>query len=340
MPHHVSSRKQQGKENAPFARLEIGQTSNAGRKCSDNTGLKLSMITNSIRIKIADASIYDYLAKNPNLIDTGSIWYPITLAKFSEDERNRFISNKYKQQIRGIESYLVYANKFPADKSLDSLKTNALDYSLNNSNSFGQLMEYAKLYPEIENKAKVIAKKKCTSTTWSLNYINYFPNDSAKDSIINIAFIKAKDDYDYEKLLHTFPSDARTGEFEFKIAVLAVTNKRDFSSYDMDRLETRFASHPNILNYFNTLRLMNNIKLEKNNFYNLSYVLSESGKVKINQFVQLIQLINADKRLVKDVYLVLNCDSAYRSEKSDLINFKLGVKTCPGLQFKILFFPP
>jgi hypothetical protein len=296
---------------------------------TESSGLKLSMITNAIRTKVADGTIYDYLTKNPNLLDTGRVWYPITLIKFSENERDRYISSKYKQQITGIESYLVYEKKFPSDTDLDSLKNKALDHSLDEARTIEALMTLAKNYPQTENKAKHIAKEKCLNTIWCIDYVTFFPNDPAKDSIITVAFTNAKFTGDFEKLLSTFPNDKRCAELEFKIAMSEVKRTSGYySTSDRESFETRFASRPNVINYFNTLRLMNNIKLDKSNFNSLSYTLSPSGIAKIEQLAQLIQLINADKKNINDLYLVMNCDSTYASEKSDLINFKMGVNRC------------
>jgi hypothetical protein len=295
---------------------------------NENSGLKLSMITNTIREKIANGTIYDYLAKNPNLADTGKVWYPITLTKYSENDRNRYMSAKYKQQITGIESYLLYEKKFPDDSSLLSIKTKALDYSIKESDSVGQLLHYAKSYPEIEKKAYKIAIQNCNTTNWCLDYVKHFPTDPAKDSIISIAFLKASTSADYENLLKMFPNDSRTAEFEFKIALSSVSAKQNMSSYDIEQFEKQYASRPNIINYFNTLKLANNIKLNKNDFVQLSYSLSASGKHKVNQLIELIKTLNTDRKNIKDVYLILNCDSLYASEKSNLINFKSGVNRC------------
>lgn len=296
---------------------------------NENTGLKLSMITNAVRSKTGEGTVFDFLAKNPNALDTGSVWYPISLMNFSEKERNKYMNSKHKRQISGIESYLVFEKKYPADEDLDSLKNVALNYSLEQSKTIEELMTLSKEYPQTEKKAKFIAKKKCKTTLWCIDYVNYFPGDAAKDSIINVAFTSAQYTSDFEKLLIAFPSDPRASELEFKIALAEVKRTSNYySDSDRENFEKRFVERPNVINYFNTLRLLNNIKLDKTNFYSLSYVLNESGNAKIDQFVQLIKMINAEKKNIKDVYFVLNSDSAYVSEKSDLINFKLGVNRC------------
>lgn len=293
--------------------------------------MSMLMISNDHDEKVRTAGgLFNYLQKNANLSDTSSLWYEISLEKLSNEELEKQLMEKFRYQVREVSDYELYAKRFPKDPTLPEMREKAIKYSIDASHSVKDMMYTADKYPEIKPYALIKAKKKCTNTDWCIEYVDYFPNDPAKDSIIEVAFREAETKNDYNDLLKAFPNHPKAAGLDFKIANEEYKRVISgyFNKYDEERMQRDYATRPDILNYFNTMRMMGNISMDEGSFVSKSYILTQKGMSTIDQFMQLVKLMNQKTKVVNDIYLVVESNYSFNLATEDLINFRLSANRC------------
>jgi len=217
--------------------------------------LKMQMVLNDIRGMNPTGTLASYLQNRG--VDTLPIWRTVHFTHFTNAGRDAYIANYYGRQVQALETFDQFKNKFPGFGGLDSIKERSIQYTLEHTHSIKKLFDYTTFYPEIKPRVAKAAKSKCYYTTACLEYLSYFPDDPAKDSILNIAFERCGDDAgNMEALLFAYPFDKRCNGFDYKLAYATAAQKRSgryFSPWDKEAFDNRCARIPSILPFYKSL---------------------------------------------------------------------------------------
>lgn len=299
--------------------------------------LKLQMITYNIRNTNPTGTLAGYLKTKG--VDTLNIWKTVHLTHFTNEERTAYIRSKYEPQVGAFENFEKFQLKFPDYTYLAQVKENAINYTINNTYSIKKLVDYATFYPEIAGRINKVLKSKCVSTATCIEYLQCFPNDPVKDSILHVAFEKCGNyESNLEALLVAFPTDERCAGFDYKLAAATAAKKRSgtyFSYWDQRDFDARVAKIPQILPVYNTIRKMDSVNLSKSCFLSCGYGLTKNGTKQIDLLVKYVTALNTNYPNITELYFVMDADTNKLSEKAQLVFFKIAINRCINLQ-KIL----
>ena len=295
----------------------------------DENAINFYMLNSEIRELLGEKSIVQFLQTHANLADTNAVFTKISLTRLTEQGAREMQMGKIRTGITTISEYELYLTRFPDDPGLPELKTKALDYSLTHATSVGELTDLAARYPESAEKAQRLAKEKCKTTVWCVDYSKAYPNDNAKDSILNIGFDKAKGEKDYKYLLKYFPTHQRAGKIILSLALEESTKLK--TGKTQTELEEEYADIPSVIVMVNTIRIFNNFQLSENSFIKNSYVLSASGKAELDRVAGIILGVNKENVIVSDLYVGLFNNFNYGGENPK-INFLQSANKCLSIR--------
>lgn len=284
-------------------------------KTDENGVLPLQMITAEVEARFKGGNLYQYLASHPNVPDTSEIWYSLALLKISEADAYTMQREKLKRQVSDLGDYDKYRERFPDDTALARLKNKAIDYSVRNASSVKAILEIRDQYPEAAPLISRTARKKCTEPTWCVDYVMAFPDDPAKDSILDVAFAKADSKDEYYYLVKNVPSHREAGHMVFLLAseVYSESLSEDSEKKYTTRYETKYEDVPAVMTMVNTIRLFENAELNENAFLKNSYLLSQQGRDDLDRLVQLALSNNKDSRAIQDLYVMVAMNDDYNA---------------------------
>jgi hypothetical protein len=288
-------------------------------KAEDEDAINFFMLTGDVSEEIGDKSLAQFIISHPKLSDTSHFYSKLTLTRLSEQGAKEMQMAKVKGGVQDISDYETYAGRFPDDPGLAELRTKALDYSITHARSVPELFSLSGRYPEASDKARAFAKKGCNSTEWCVDYLTTYPDETAKDSILNVAFDRAKEGKDYKYLLQSFPTHSRAGKVILSLA-LEETQKLK-SEKSQAEFEEEYVKIPSVIVMVNTIRIFNNFQLDEHSFVTNSYVLSAKGKSELDKVASIITNVNKDNIIIGDLYVMLegNYDYGLEKEKSNFL---------------------
>lgn len=291
----------------------------------DEDAINFFMLRDNIMDLMGDKSLAQFITSNSHLSDTSHFYTKVSLSRLSEEGANEMQMRKIRTSVQSIYDYETYSAKFPADPALPELKKSALTYSLNHASSVGELVRLSNSYPESANDARRIAKEGCKRTEWCVDYINAFPTDNAKDSILNIAFDRADGEKDYKYLLKYFPAHQRSGKIILSLALEETENLKNDKS--QSEFEKEYEEIPAVIVMVNTIRIFNNFQLDDQSFITNSYLLSAKGKAELDKVASIIANVNKDNLVIGDLYVMLESNYDYGPEK-EKSNFLQSANKC------------
>lgn len=284
-------------------------------KADENGMQPLQMITAEVEARFKGGNLYQYLASHPNVPDTSAIWYELPLLKITEAEAYAMQRERLKKQVSDLDDYDKYRVRFPDDTALVRLKDKAIDYSVRNASSVKAILEIRDQYPEAAALISRTARKKCTEPTWCVDYVMAFPNDPAKDSILDVAFAKADSKDEYYYLVKNVPAHREAGHMVFRLAseVYSESLSEDSEKKYSSRYEEKYGDVPAVMTMVNTIRLFENAELGENAFLKNSYMLSPQGREDLDRLLQLALSGNKDTRSIRDLYVLVAMSDDYNA---------------------------
>ncbi len=294
-----------------FMFFKIGKT--------DENGVQpLQMITAEVEARFKGGNLYQYLSSHPNVPDSSEIWYTLGLVKLTEAEAYAMQREKLKRQVSDLGDYDKYSERFPDDTALVRLKDKAINYSVRNASSVKEILEIRDRFPEASALIAHTARKKCSDPEWCVDYVMAFPDDPAKDSILDVAFANADSKDEYYYLVKNVPSHREAGHMVFLLAseVYSESLSDDPEKKYTSRYETKYGDVPAVMTMVNTIRLFENAELNENAFLKNSYMLSQQGREDLDRLVQLALSNNKDSRAIQDLYVLVAMNDDYNANAS------------------------
>lgn len=289
-----------------------------GKMTEDNM-LPFDMITSEVEARFKGGNLYQYLASHPNVPDTSRIWMTIALGKLTEQEAYAMQRERLKKQVSDLGDYDTYATKFPGDTALPRLKNKAIDYSVRSASSVEEILSIREKYPEASALIAKTARKKCTEPIWCVDYVMAFPNDPAKDSILQVAFSKADSKKEYYHLIKNVPAHPEAGRMVFLLASEVYKDMQEGD--DTKRYEEKYADAPAVMTLVNTMRLFDSAEMNESAFLKNSHQLTAQGREDLDRFIQLANSMNKDTRTVNDLYVLVAMSDDFQgnSAKSNFL---------------------
>lgn len=282
-------------------------------------GMTMLMLTSGVAPELNEKSLTQYLAAHPSAPDTSLVWYNIPLRRLTEDQAIEMQQKKLSASVYSIDDYETYASRFPTAPGLVEMKKKTMAYSIENASSMEYLTNLSRKYPEAADQIKAGAKKHCKNTGWCIDYLKSYPNDPAKDSVLNLAFDRADSHDDYVKLLENYPAHAKAGRITLSMALEESRNLKD--DKDQERLEQKYAQLPSVIQLVNTIRIFNNFQLGETSFQKNSYLLTQKGKDDLDKVASIITGLNKNTQMISDVYVSVSTSYDYGlgSEKANFL---------------------
>lgn len=276
-------------------------------KAGENGVQPLHMITAEVEARFKGGNLFQYLSSHPNVPDSSEIWYTLDLVKLTEAEAYAMQRERLKKQVSGLDDYDKYSERFPDDTALVRLKDKAIDYSVRNASSVKEILEIRDRFPEASALIARTARKKCSDPEWCVDYVLAFPNDPAKDSILDVAFANADSKSEYYYLVKNVPAHREAGHMMFLLASEVYTESLsdDPEKKYSTRYEEKYADVPAVMTLVNTIRLFENAELNENAFLKNSYQLSAQGREDLDRMVQLAISNNKDSRAIQELYVMV-----------------------------------
>jgi hypothetical protein len=296
----------------------------------DEDAINFFMLRDNIMDLMGDKSLAQFISSNAHLSDTSHFYTKVALSRLTQEGANEMQMRKIRGSVQSIYDYETYFKKFPGDPNLPAIKASALTYSLNHASSVGELVRLSTSYPESANDARRIAKAGCKKTEWCVDYINAFPADNAKDSILNVAFDNASGERDYKYLLKYFPTHQRSGKIILALA-LEETDNLNKNDKTQSKFEEEYSEIPKVIVMVNTIRIFNNFQLDDQSFITNSYVLSGKGKAELDKVASIIANVNKDNLVIGDLYVMLQSNYEYGPEK-EKSNFLQSANKCLSIR--------
>jgi hypothetical protein len=296
----------------------------------DEDAINFFMLRDNIMELMGDKSLAQFISSNAHLSDTSHFYKKVALSRLTQEGANEMQMRKIRASVQSIYDYETYFKKFPGDPNLPEIKAAALTYSLNHAASVDELMRISASYPESAEQARYLAKKGCEKTEWCVDYINAFPDDNAKDSILNVAFDNAHGEKDYKYLLQFFPTHQRSGQIILSLALEETGNIRD-KDKTQAKFEEEYSEIPSVIVLVNTIRIFDNFQLDDQSFITNSYALSAKGKAELDKVAAIIANVNKDNLVIGHLYIKLQNNYEYGPDK-EKSNFLQSANKCLSIR--------
>ncbi len=285
---------------------------------------EFNLLTNQAERYAEGADLAEWLRKGGVFPDTSHALFNLPLRKTASGEAVEFCKSKLRPQVTDLSTFRLYNQIFPQDEKTEELRAKGIEGSVTRTSSVVKLYKLGQDYPYAAARAKQRAREVCYTTQNCVDYLTLYPDDTSRDTLIELAFQDAMSESDYRLLIKKFPANERV--IKVMTSLYFIERKRCKSDNDVRALNAKYKSDTLFSNVIDAVQIFDRIPFNEIKFNRSSYVLTKDSKELLNKILFSISEINKERVLVKDIFVTVNSDLVPpHYANADHINFRSSV---------------
>jgi hypothetical protein len=247
---------------------------------------ELYMLTESVSEYKGETPLASYLQSHARNIDTASFWETLVIRRITASAADSMQRELHRSQVNSLSNYARFADRYPADAGLAKLKREVAQKEIAEAATFKDLVAVADFDAAFADTVRILARHRCTTTNWCIDYLNYYKNAPDQAAIADTAFLLQKTPEEGLRLLEVFPQHPKAPAAAFRIADAVLPAQPDPDA--VTEFEKKYAPHPAVVNAGRNLALIEWLALDQSCFIPYSHLLTPSGRQQLDKLLACI----------------------------------------------------
>ena len=264
---------------------------------------ELYMLTERVAAYKGETALATYLQSRARGIDTASFWETLVIRRMTAAGADSMQRELHRNRVSSISSYEQFAARYPTDAGLVTLKREVARREISEATTLNELVAVADFEAAFADTIHILARRRCTTTNWCIDYLSYYKNAPDKAAITDTAFILQQTTEEGLRLLEVFPGHPQAPAAAFRIADAALPAQPDPDA--VTGFEKKYVTHPAVVNAGRNLALIEWLALDQSCFIPCSHLLTASGRQQLDKLLACIAPAPGALPQSKDLYAVL-----------------------------------
>jgi hypothetical protein len=263
----------------------------------------LYMLTEAVGEYKGETPLAAFLQSHARGIDTASYWETLLMRRISAGGADSMQLELHRNEVNSIRYYTLFAERYPADAGLMKLKKEVARKEIATASTFKELVSVADFDAAFADTVRTLARRRCTSVNWCIDYISYYKNAPDQAAIADTAFLLQKTTEEGLRLLEFFPQHPKAPAAAFAIADAALPAQPDPDA--VTEFENKYAPHPAVVNAGRNLALIEWLALDQSCFIPYSHLLTPAGRQQLDKLLGYVAPAPGTRLQSQHLYAVL-----------------------------------
>ncbi|MCA6364600.1 MAG: hypothetical protein IM638_16320 [Bacteroidetes bacterium] len=244
-----------------------------------------------------------FLQNNARGIDTASYWEKLVMRRITAGGADSMQRELHRSEVNSIRYYTLFAERYPADAGLMKLKKEVARKEIAEATTFKDLVAVAEFDAAFADSVRTLARRRCTSVNWCIDYISYYKNSPDQAAIADTAFLLQKTTEEGLRLLEFFPQHPKAARAAFIIADAELAAQPEPG--EVDDFELLYARTPAVLSAGRRIVLTEWLTLDSTCFFASSHLLTSAGKLQLDKLLAYISPASGSQPESNDLFAIL-----------------------------------